>query len=72
MRCLKLRSLKVIDSVYVLSRAISMIAVVIGILILAPMMRESWPIALVMLGLLALETSLWVVAITDVYGSRKP
>lgn len=71
MCCLKSQGPAVIDSVYVLSRAISMIAVVIGVLILAPMMRESWPIALVMLGLLALESTLWVIAITDVYGSRK-
>ncbi|MBS6102610.1 MAG: hypothetical protein KH751_08370 [Actinomyces sp.] len=59
-----------IDSVYVLSRAISVIAVVIGILVLAPLMRESWPISLVMIGLFALEASLWVMAINDVYGGR--
>lgn len=59
-----------IDSVYVLSRAISVIAVVIGILVLAPLMRESWPISLVMIGLFALEASLWVMAVNDVYGGR--
>lgn len=59
-----------IDSVYVLSRAISVIAVVIGILVLAPLMRESWPISLVMIGLFTLEASLWVMAVNDVYGGR--
>lgn len=59
-----------IDSVYVLSRAISVIAVVIGILLLAPLMRTSWLVSGVMIGLFALEASLWVMAINDVYGGR--
>lgn len=59
-----------IDSVYVLSRAISVIAVVIGLLLLIPLMRTSWLISGVMIGLFALESSLWVMAINDVYGGR--
>ncbi|MDU6757752.1 hypothetical protein [Actinomyces sp.] len=59
-----------IDSVYVLSRAISVIAVVIGILLLAPLMRTSWLISGVMIGLFALEASLWIMAVNDVYGGR--
>lgn len=60
-----------IDSVYVLSRAISVIAVVIGIFLLAPLMRTSWLVSGVMLGLFALEASLWVMAVNDVYGGRE-
>lgn len=59
-----------IDSVYVLSRAISVIAVVIGILLLAPLMRTSWLVSGVMIGLFALEASLWVIAVNDVYKDR--
>lgn len=70
MCCLKSRGPAVIDSVYVLSRAISVLAVVIGLLLLIPLMRTSWLISGVMLGLFALEASLWIMAINDVYGGR--
>lgn len=59
-----------IDSVYVLSRAISVLAVVIGLLLLIPLMRTSWLVSGVMLGLFALEASLWVIAVNDVYRDR--